>query len=259
MDAPALTATQINACAALVQKGDPDRFLAAMAAPVAARGPLFTLYAFNLEIARAPWVTKEPIIAQMRLQFWRDVLEMGEHKAHEVAAPLQALLRAGLDPAPLAEMIDAREAEIGTQAPFPDEAALLRFLDATSGALMVASVRALGGPDSAAARVAGQAQGLANYLLAVPALEAAGQQALPQDDPASIARLAREMRDRLRAGRAALRALPRATRPALRAAWRADALLRQSVTYPERVRTGQLAQSEFIRRGGILLRQALGR
>ncbi|PWE29033.1 phytoene synthase [Pararhodobacter marinus] len=259
MDAPALTAPQINACAALVQKGDPDRFLAAMAAPVAARGPLFVLYAFNLEVARAPWVTKEPIIAQMRLQFWRDVLDLEEHKAHEVAAPLQALVRAGLDPAPLAEMIDAREAEIGTQAPFPDEAALLRFLDATSGALMVASVRALGGPDSRAARVAGQAQGLANYLLAVPQIEAAGRRALPQDDADSIARLAGGMRDRLRAERGALKALPRAVRPALRAGWRSDALLRQSATFPGRVRAGQLAQSEFMRRGGILLRQILGR
>jgi len=43
-----------DACAALVAKGDPDRFLSAMTAPVALRGRLLTLYAFNLEVARAP-------------------------------------------------------------------------------------------------------------------------------------------------------------------------------------------------------------
>ncbi|MFN5827641.1 MAG: phytoene synthase, partial [Rhodobacterales bacterium] len=36
----------VAACAALVQRGDPDRFMAVMAAPVAARARLFPLYAF---------------------------------------------------------------------------------------------------------------------------------------------------------------------------------------------------------------------
>ncbi len=65
----------LAACAALVERGDPDRFLAVMAAPAWARARLFPLYAFNLEVARAPWVTEEPMIAEMRLQWWRDVVE----------------------------------------------------------------------------------------------------------------------------------------------------------------------------------------
>ncbi len=48
----------IAACAALVERGDPDRFAATMAAPMAARARLWPLYALNLEAARAPWVTK---------------------------------------------------------------------------------------------------------------------------------------------------------------------------------------------------------
>ena len=48
----------VEACAALVARGDPDRFLSAMAAPVAARAVLFPLYAFNLEVAKAPWLTQ---------------------------------------------------------------------------------------------------------------------------------------------------------------------------------------------------------
>ena len=49
----------VKACAALVHRADPDRFMAVMAAPVPARPLLFPLYALNVEVARAPWVTQE--------------------------------------------------------------------------------------------------------------------------------------------------------------------------------------------------------
>ena len=55
----------IDACAEMVRAGDPDRYLSAMTAPVASRARLLVLYAFNLEVARAPWVTKEEMIAEM--------------------------------------------------------------------------------------------------------------------------------------------------------------------------------------------------
>jgi phytoene synthase len=42
----------LNACAALVERSDPDRFRATMAAPVAARRVLFPIYAFNVEVTR---------------------------------------------------------------------------------------------------------------------------------------------------------------------------------------------------------------
>ncbi|MEN9060069.1 hypothetical protein [Ponticoccus litoralis] len=46
--------TDLHACAELVQRADPERFRAVMAAPVAARAALFPIYAFNIEVARAP-------------------------------------------------------------------------------------------------------------------------------------------------------------------------------------------------------------
>ena len=65
----------LQACAEITRKGDPDRFLSAMAARPALREILFPIYAFNVEVSRAPWVTKEPMIAEMRLQWWRDALQ----------------------------------------------------------------------------------------------------------------------------------------------------------------------------------------
>ena len=45
----------VIACAKLVERGDPLRLRAVMAAPSDLRPALFTLFAFNLEVARAPW------------------------------------------------------------------------------------------------------------------------------------------------------------------------------------------------------------
>ncbi|MCE2750015.1 MAG: squalene/phytoene synthase family protein, partial [Rhodobacter sp.] len=125
----------VAACAALVQRGDPDRFMAVMAAPVAARARLFPLYAFNLEVARAPWVTQEAMIAEMRLQWWRDTVEslagQGPVRAHEVAAPLAQVVRGqGLPLAVMDRLVEARRWDIYRE-PFEDRAAFDAYLEDT--------------------------------------------------------------------------------------------------------------------------------
>lgn len=250
-----------GALAGLVERGDPDRFLAVMAAPPSARGPLLVLQAFNLEVARAPWVTKEPLLARMRLQFWRDVVEGAGREptpAHDVAGPLATLITArDLPRGVLLEMIAARETDL-ERAPFADDAALWRYLEGSSGALMLLSVRALGGEADAMARGLGAAQGLANYLMAVPALEAAGKMPLPDGRAAAVAALAREGLSRLADARARAAQVGRTARPALLAAWRAGALLSQAARRPDLVASGGLGQSEFARRGSLLWRAFTG-
>lgn len=248
-----MTAEPLDALAERLRRGDPDRYLAAMAAPPAARAALIPLYAFNLELARAPWVTKDPLIARMRLQFWHDVVDDAEHpRAHEVAAPLAALIT-GLDlpRALLHQMIAAREADL-EPAPFASEAALWSYVDASAGGLMVLAVRALGGAAADMARDWGAAQGMANYLMAVPALVAAGRRPLPDDDPETIEALAGAGLIRLERARFRRREVARAARPALLAGWRAGAVLAQAAAHPERVAAGDLGQSEFARRGSLL-------
>jgi phytoene/squalene synthetase len=240
------------ACATLVERGDPDRFLAAMAAPPEARQRLFPLYAFNLEIARAPLLTQEPLIAEMRLQWWRDALgEIAEGvqvRAHEVTVPLAAALRPE-DALGLADLIEARRMDIAAE-PWPDAAALLDYLDRTAGTLLWTAARSLdAGADEAAVRALGRAQGLANWMLAAPQLVALGREPFPDADPAALSALAR-------AALAGLRPVPR--NPALLAAWRARPLLRQAARHPEEIMRGGLGQSEFVRRGSLLL-QSLNR
>jgi hypothetical protein len=245
----------LAACAALVERGDPDRFLATMTAPPEDRARLWPLYAFNLEVARAPWASAEPLIGAMRLQFWTDVLEEiaagGPVRAHEVAGPLASLMRAaGLPVAPLAGMVAARQADLGPDA-LAGEAALWAYLEATGGALMAQAARALGADAAQAARAAevGTAAALASWLVAVPALRARGRLgAVPE-----VRGLAAAGLERLARARSGAR-LPARLRPALRAGWRAEALLQLARAEPGRVAEGRLVQSEFARRGSLLWR-----
>ncbi|MDF1854332.1 squalene/phytoene synthase family protein [Pseudooceanicola sp.] len=202
----------LTACAALVERADPHRFRAVMAAPLAARPTLFALYAFNVEVSRAPWVTGEALIAEMRLQWWHDALEEiasgGNVRRHEVVTPLAAVL----DPAAaelLTGLVSARRADIEA-APFDDTEALLAYLDATSGHLLWAAAGALGATAASEATVrdAALALGLANWLRAIPALEAAGKQPLPDGRPEAVADLARLGLARLAQARKARAGVP---------------------------------------------------
>lgn len=246
----------VEACAEKVRRGDPDRFLAVMAAPPRLRARLFVLYAFNLEVARAPWVSDQPLIAAMRLQFWRDVIDAETPRAHEVAAPLHALIRAADLPRDrLLRLIDAREGEIGHPV-FADAAALSGYLEETAAGLMTLAGRVCGAPPGAepGLRALGWAGGLAAYLVAQPAFAAHGR-----------APLAKLGRDDLRAlAKTGLQRLAEARRsgplgPAALAAWQAGPILARVVHEPDRVTAGTLALSEFARRGRLLWQALTGR
>ena len=250
------------ACAGLVQRGDPDRFLATMAAPLARRGPFFALYAFNLEVARAPWVTAERMIAEMRLQWWRDTVnEIGAQKqprAHEVAQPLAEVITAhDLPLARIDAMIAARRWDIAKDA-FADPAALDSYLDATSGTLMWLAALTCGAAPvlEPAVRDVGYGLGVANWLRAVPALAAQGRVPLLDGTDTGVAALAQRGLDRLgRARRTGFGAVV----PALLPAWQATTILRQVVADPRRVGDETLGTSDFRRRGSLLIKSLTGR
>ncbi|MEL7127664.1 MAG: squalene/phytoene synthase family protein, partial [Pseudomonadota bacterium] len=125
------------ACARIVERGDALRFRTVMAAPVRARAALFALYAFNVEVSRAPWVTQEAMIAEMRLQWWRDALqEIAEGQAvrsHEVTTPLADVI-APDTAAMLDALVAARRWDIFRDA-LVDEAHFYAYLDETAGHL----------------------------------------------------------------------------------------------------------------------------
>ena len=255
----------LAACAALVERGDPDRFLSVMAAPVAARAPLFALYAFNLEVARAPWVTQEAMIAEMRLQWWRDTVgslaEPGPVRAHEVVAPLADVVRGQRLPVEVMDrLIEARRWDIYRE-PFEDRAAFDAYLEDTGAGLMWLAASALGAPPPVepVARAAGWAAGLAGFLRAVPELEARGRRPLVDGRAEAVAGLARDGLARLAQARQARRGVAAGAGAAFLSGWQTAALLRQALAEPGRVAAGTLGLSEFARRGGLAWAAMTGR
>ena len=240
-----------------VARGDPERWRSAMTAPPPARPGLMALYAFNLEIARAPWVASEPMLAEIRLRWWADALaevyDGRPPRRHEVVEPLAATVVAADLPRRLFdEMIAARASEAGGE-PLPDRTALDLYIDHTAGHLMELAARHLGAEGAAlpVVRDFARGAGTAALLRALPELRARGRDPLPPGvDPPSLARdglaslaRARTHRDRV----------PRAAAPALLAGWQAGRVLHAAAA------ARNLEASEFRARASLLWRTLSGR
>ena len=226
-----------EACAQLVEKADPLRFRVAMAAPVPARQILFPLYAFNIEVARAPWVTQEAMIAEMRLQWWRDALEeIAEGKTprrHEVVDALAGCLdREGAEC--LDGLVAARRWDIYKD-PFEDHAHFDDYINATSAHLMWTAARLLGAADETVVRDFAYGVGIANILQAVPALQAQGRSPLIDGSEKGIAQLAGQGLARLDQAKTARLGVPKQAHAALVAGYHARPVLRMAQATPARV------------------------
>jgi 15-cis-phytoene synthase len=243
-----------------VRRGDPDRFRAAMTAPPAARGGLLALYAFNLEIARAPWAASEAMLAEIRLQWWRDALAEiyagAPPRRHEVVEPLAAAIRAGNLPQGLfVEMIEARGLDADPD-PHPDRGALDRYIARTAGNLMELAARHLGAPETSlpVIREFARGAGTAQLLRALPELRARGRDPLPPG--LDVAALARDGQAALARARARRSEVPRRVAPALLAGWQAGPILARVAAEPE---TEVLEPAPFRARLSLLVRGLSGR
>jgi phytoene/squalene synthetase len=98
----------------LVRTADRDRFLGALFAPEPARRDLLALLAFDHELVRTRLVTSEPMLARIRLQWWREAAAEAAGEASPRAQPVVEALsetarRTELTADGLVAMIDARE------------------------------------------------------------------------------------------------------------------------------------------------------
>ena len=242
----------INACAAIVQKGDPERFRAVMAASVPARRVLFPLYAFNVEVSRAPWVTKEPMIAEMRLQWWADVLDEIASGAvvrkHEVTDALAEVLDAQ-GAACLMGLVAARRWDVYADA-FEDAAHLDEYIDATTGHLLWTAARLLGATQEALLRDFAYGVGVANFLRAIPALEDRGRKPLIDGTSEGVRDLAQKAYARHVRGRA--------PKDVALAGFLTKATLQRAIADPQRVVQGALELGPFMQGLRLLKAGVLG-
>ena len=175
-------------CLTVLRDTDRDRYLACLLAPAEKRGALAALYAFNAEIARVRDAVREALPGEIRLQWWRDLLE-GEADGDAMANPLAAALMAcvkehRLPVAVLTDMIEARIFDLYND-PMESRAALEGYAGETASALVQLASLVLdpqGAPNSAeAAGHAGVAQTVAGALLMLPIHRRRGQVYLPAD------------------------------------------------------------------------------
>jgi len=243
-----------GACARLVKRADPDRFLLAVVAPAEARPALFALYAFNAEVAKTREVVSEAMLGDIRLQWWREAIEecyVGRGRRHEVVRPLaQAIAERAPDRALFDALIDARARDLD-ESPIESVDAFEAYAEATSGGLIRLAAQMLGADETAesaaAARRVGIAYALVGQIRALPyslphrrtllpraPLRAAGadERALYKAKPdpkiaAGVHDLLDQAEAHLSAARALRAAVPKAATPAFLAARLASAYIRQ--------------------------------
>jgi len=159
------------ACRALVRTEDRDRYLSALFAPAGKRKHLFALYAFNVEIARIPELVREPMMGEVRLQWWRDALDgiaAGDVARNPVAnALLDTVKRSNLSNGLLYELIDAKAFDLYGE-PMESLSRLETYLDSTSSSLMRLVAEILARQETAeiakAATQAGRVYAITNLL-----------------------------------------------------------------------------------------------
>lgn len=230
----------IESCLRQVRADDRGRYFCVLAAPASARAALLALLAFNLEIARTRELVREPMLGQIRLQWWRhSVTAIRRGDPPGLQPVLEALAAAGpmLSPDDLLGLIEARERDLD-DTPFASLSALESYIDGTAGAVARAMLAPLGVVSPAATAAAGDAGlafGLVGLIRAVPFHAAQRRLYLPSDLmaahgvaaealfvgrpphglPAVLRALALRARQALAAARARRREVPAAAVPAL--------------------------------------------
>jgi phytoene synthase len=192
----------VRYCMAEVRQHDHDRYLMALLAPGERQSDLFGLLAFNLEIAKTAEVVSEPMMGQIRLQWWREAIEEGfggqprHHAALAVLVP--AIRRHGLSRSHFDRLIDARELDLEAEAP-ARMADLETYAEQSSASLLWLMLEILG-EDSAAARQAaghaGIAWGLTGLMRALPFHVGRRRPSLPREVMEEAGLHPAELRDR---------------------------------------------------------------
>jgi NADH dehydrogenase [ubiquinone] 1 alpha subcomplex assembly factor 6 len=178
----------LSPAAALVRQHDRDRFQTALFAPAARREALFALYAFNYEIARVRESVREPMLGEIRLQWWREAIATGfaggAPRRHEIVEAVSETIRSHrLSRVHFDRLIDARERDFDPEPP-ASLAALEEYAENSSAPLILLALEVLEAADPATQEVArdiGIAYALSGMLRALPHLAGIGRAVLPAD------------------------------------------------------------------------------
>ncbi len=174
-------------CASEARAHDHDRYLCALFAPREVRPALHVLTVFSTEVARVAETVSEPMLGEIRLQWWRDAIAElfdGKPRDHPAVLALAPVVARGLLSRQRFErIIEARLADLGAAAP-ADLAALEAFAQATAAELHHLWREALGQTGDAVTRAVehvGVAFAMVGLMRATPFHAARGRLYLPAD------------------------------------------------------------------------------
>lgn len=139
--------TAFEYCRELVEREDHDRYLMILFAPEAVRADLWALFAFNAEIAKTREQVSEPMLGEIRLQWWRDALtslEKGEVRENPVCEALTGLYGRGDQRlySDMLALVNARASDLDDQ-PFKDQASMVEYARSTGGRLQQLAARVI--------------------------------------------------------------------------------------------------------------------
>ena len=167
---------------------DRDRFLTSLFAAPESRDRLHKLYAFNVELSRIRETVSEPLIGQMRIQWWQDIvstLKQGDPppKGHPVAESLSSLIRELNLPLPIFDrLLEARSLDVSGK-PIESLGELRSYSQGTSATISELALRCLGVSDATtnlAAQQVGEAWSLIGIVRSVRHHALVGRCFLPE-------------------------------------------------------------------------------
>ncbi|MBL4801143.1 MAG: squalene/phytoene synthase family protein [Emcibacter sp.] len=138
-------------CRTLVAQFDHDRYLTTLYARQEKREGLYAIYAFNYEISRIRETVSEPMLGEIRLQWWREAIEgiyQDNIQNHDVVLPLATAINEFKLPRDIfMAIIDGRSQDLYDDSP-ENIAALEDYLHKTAGNIACLAVLILGQKDS---------------------------------------------------------------------------------------------------------------
>ncbi|MCB1423841.1 MAG: phytoene/squalene synthase family protein [Nitratireductor sp.] len=175
-------------CAGMVREEDRPRYAARLFLPLPARDAVLALDAFRLETLKVPFLISEPGPGEIRLQWWREVVEgsrEAEAAAHPVAMALCAVIARHSLPVPaFGRYLEGMAFDLYHD-PVPDRAALEGLIGETESFLMQMAALAAGLEQSRmladACGHGGMAVGIARLLRLLPWYRGRHQVRLPLD------------------------------------------------------------------------------
>jgi 15-cis-phytoene synthase len=183
--APQSPAQTANDMITVARAYEPERYLAATLAKEPARAALLAVTAFSADLHRITTTATQPVLGEIRLQWWRDSLDTLA-KGGRTGAPLadslgDAITAHALPSAMLIAMTEARAWDLYDD-PMPDQPSLDGYLTKTEAIPFELALRVLKVPAGHAAQLAapaGRIYGLTRILAHLPAALAAGRLPIP--------------------------------------------------------------------------------